>query len=205
MNYFVAGIGTDVGKTVVSAVLVEALQADYWKPVQCGLPRDMEVISTLVQNQYSNYHDEAYLLNESASPHQAAYNQGLALRVEGISVPKTNNDLVIEGAGGIMVPLNEQEFMLDLIMKFADQVILVANLYLGSINHTLLSVDILQRHHIKIRGIVFNGHSNSHSESVILSHSGSANLLHLPPDSLIDSEHIKKWAQILRKNLDLNS
>ena len=205
MNYFITGIGTDVGKTVVSAVLVEALQADYWKPVQCGLPRDIEVISTLVQNQYSNFHHEAYLLDEPASPHQAAYKQGLALSVAGISVPKTNNDLVIEGAGGIMVPINEQEFMLDLIKKFADQVILVANLYLGSINHTLLSVDTLQRHHIEIRGIVFNGHSNSHSESVILSYSRSVNLLHLPPDSLIDSEHIKKWAQILKKNLDLSS
>lgn len=202
MNYFVTGIGTGVGKTVVSAVLVEALQADYWKPVQCGLPRDIEVISSLVQNQSSNFHGETYLLNESASPHQAAYNQGLVLAIDGIVVPNTNNDLVIEGAGGVMVPLNEQEFMLDLIKKFADQVILVADLYLGSINHTLLSVDILQRHHIEIRGIVFNGHPNSHSESVILSYSKSVNLLHLPPDSLIDSEHIKKWAQILRKNLD---
>ncbi len=202
MNYFVTGIGTGVGKTVVSAVLVEALQADYWKPVQCGLPRDIEVVSSLVQNQSSNFHDETYLLNESASPHQAAYNQGLVLAIDGIAVPNTNNDLVIEGAGGVMVPLNEQEFMLDLIKKFADQVVLVADLYLGSINHTLLSVDILQRHHIEIRGIVFNGHPNSHSESVILSYSKSVNLLHLPPDSLIDSEHIKKWAQILRKNLD---
>ncbi len=203
MNYFVTGIGTGVGKTVVSAVLVEALHADYWKPVQCGLPRDLEVVSSLVKNQSSNFHGETYLLNEPASPHQAAHNQGLILGINDISVPKTNNDLVIEGAGGIMVPINEQEFMLDLIKKLADQVILVANLYLGSINHTLLSVDILQRHHIEIKGIVFNGHPNSHSESVILSYSRSVNLLHLPPDSLIDSEHIKKWAQILKKNLDL--
>ncbi len=205
MNYFVAGIGTDVGKTVVSAVLVEALGADYWKPVQCGLPRDIDVVSSLVQNQSSNFHGETYLLNEPASPHQAAHNQGLELTVEAITVPKTKNDLVIEGSGGIMVPLNEQEFVLDLIKKFADQVILVANLYLGSINHTLLSVDILQRHQIEIRGIVFNGISNSHSESVILSYSRSVKLLHLAPDSLIDAENIRKWAQILKKNLELNS
>ena len=205
MNYFVAGIGTDVGKTVVSAVLVEALSADYWKPVQCGLPRDIDVVSSLVQNQSSNFHGETYLLNEHASPHQAAHNQGLKLTVEAITAPKTKNDLVIEGSGGIMVPLNEQEFVLDLIKKFADQVILVANLYLGSINHTLLSVDILQRHQIGIRGIVFNGISNSHSESVILSYSRSVKLLHLAPDSLIDTENIRKWAQILRKNLEMNS
>lgn len=205
MNYFVTGIGTDVGKTVVSAVLAEALQADYWKPVQCGFPRDLEVVAALVQNENSIFHHEAYLLDESASPHQAAYNQGLTLKVESITLPQTNNELVIEGAGGIMVPLNDQEFMLDLIKKFADQVILVANLYLGSINHTLLSIDILKHHHIQIRGIVFNGYSNSHSESVILSYSESDSLLHIPPDSLIDSEHIKKWAQILRKNMNLTS
>jgi len=205
MNYFVTGIGTDVGKTVVSAVLAEALQADYWKPVQCGLPRDLEVVAALVQNENSMFHHEAYLLDEPASPHQAAYNQGLTLRVESITLPQTSNELVIEGAGGIMVPLNDQEFMLDLIKKFADQVILVANLYLGSINHTLLSIDILKHHGIQIRGIVFNGYSNSHSESIILSYSKSDSLLHIPPDSLIDSEHIKIWAQILRKNMNLTS
>lgn len=201
MNYFVTGIGTDIGKTVVSAVLVEAIGADYWKPVQCGLPRDTEIVSRLVENSGCKFHPETFLLDEPSSPHQAASNQGISIQLSDISLPKTKNDLVIEGAGGIMVPLNEQEFMLDVIMKFSDSVLLVANLYLGSINHTLLSLDILLKHHIRIKGIVFNGPSNPHSESVILSYSGSQCLLHLEPVNVIESKNIKKWAQTLRTNM----
>ena len=205
MNYFVTGIGTDVGKTIVSAIMVEALEADYWKPIQCGLPRDTDTVASLVSSDNSNFYEEAHFLDEPASPHQAAYHQGLNLKLTDIALPKTNKDLIIEGAGGIMVPINEQEFMLDLIKKFADRVILVASLYLGSINHSLLSVDILRRHHIKIGGIVFNGPRNKHSESIVKSYSGAAGLLHLEPNSKIDGQTIKKWAQILSKKLPLES
>lgn len=205
MNYFVTGIGTDVGKTIVSAVLVQALGADYWKPIQCGLPRDTETVSSLVKNKTSTFHPETYLLKEPASPHQAAFKEGLTLRVGDINVPNTKKDLVIEGAGGIMVPLNNWELMLDLIKNFADEVVLVASLYLGSINHTLLSIDALQRRGIAITGIVFNGPSNSHSESLILSYSGSVCLLRLKPDSKIDPANIKKWARKLKANMKLTS
>lgn len=201
MNYFVTGIGTDVGKTVVCAVLVEALGADYWKPVQCGTPRDTDTVSGLITNKNTVFHPETYFLQEPASPHQAAANQGLELNLKEIDTPETDNDLVIEGAGGIMVPLNDKELMLDLIQKFADSIILVASLYLGSINHTLLSIDALKRRNIELAGIVFNGHPNEHSQRIILSYSGSDCLLHLEPDSKIDSQNIKKWAGILRKNL----
>jgi len=201
MNYFVTGIGTDIGKTVVSAVLVEAIGADYWKPVQCGFPRDTEIVSRLVENNSSKFHPEAFLLDEPSSPHQAAANQGIVVQLSDISLPVTTNDLVIEGAGGIMVPLNEQEFMLDVIKKFSDGVVLVANLYLGSINHTLLSLDLLLKHHIGIKGIIFNGPSNPYSESVILSYCGSQCLLHLEPVSVIEYKNIKRWAQILRANI----
>jgi len=201
MKYFITGIGTDVGKTVVSAVVVEALQADYWKPVQCGYPRDLEKVSSLVTNTQSTFHPEFYLLDEPASPHQAAYNQEIKLKLNQIKLPDTNNDLVIEGAGGLMVPLNDREFMIDLVERFADKVILVASLYLGSINHSLLSIEALQKRGLEITGIVFNGPSNLHSESIIKSFSGSVSLLHLPPDSTIDPQNVSKWAQILRKNL----
>lgn len=202
MKYFVTGIGTDVGKTLVSAILVEALKADYWKPVQCGYPRDAEVVARLVSSA-PVIHPEHYLLEEPASPHQAAFNQGVDLHLADIVPPETNNDLIIEGAGGVMVPINETEFMLDLIEKFSDRVVLVANLYLGSINHTLLSVDALQRRGQEIFGIVFNGPSNKHSEEIIRSHSGCRSLLHLQPDSKINSQKIIAWAQTLRKNLDV--
>jgi len=204
MNYFITGIGTDVGKTVVSAILVEALGADYWKPVQCGLPRDTEVVAGLVSNKNSVFHQERHLLKEPASPHQAASLQGVEISLNDFMVPGTNHDLVIEGAGGIMVPLNQEEFMLDLIEKLADKVVLVSSLYLGSINHSLLSIEVLKARGIDISGIIFNGPSNPHSQRIIQSYSGSKCLLHLEPANNIDSQIIKKWAQALKKNLELN-
>jgi dethiobiotin synthetase len=158
------------------------------------------VISALVSPSVT-FHRERYLLDEPASPHQAAYNQGMELRLADINLPQTKNDLIIEGAGGVMVPINQTELMLDLIAKLADKVVLVANLYLGSINHTLLTIDALQNRGQKIMGIVFNGPLNQHSESIIKSYSGCGSLLHLLPDSIINAENIKQWAQVLRKNL----
>ncbi len=203
MNYFVTGIGTDVGKTVVSAILVEALNADYWKPVQCGLPRDTEVVRDLVSSEAGTFHQEKYLLNEPASPHQAAFNQQVSLKLSDFVLPDTSNDLVIEGAGGIMVPINDQELVLDIISKFTDRLILVANLYLGSINHSLLTIEVLKARGIQIAGLVFNGPENLHSQRIIQSYSGAACLLHLEPESKIDSHNVKKWAKELRKNLEL--
>lgn len=203
MRYFVTGIGTDVGKTVVSAVLVEALKADYWKPVQCGYPKDSEVVASLVTGG-GKFHKEHYLLDEPASPHQAAFNQGIELQLSDIDPPDTSNHLVIEGAGGLMVPLNNRELVIDMAKKFSDRLILVASLYLGSINHSLLSIEVLKKRGIEIAGIIFNGKPNPHSESIILSYSGSRSLLHLPPDSNINPQNIQKWAQTLRKNIEEN-
>ena len=203
MNYFVTGIGTDVGKTLVSAVLVEALEADYWKPIQCGYPRDSETVESLVSNATSVFHPEAYLLEEPASPHQAAHNQSIPLKMANITLPEVQNDLVIEGAGGLLVPINDQEFIIDLVQEFADKVILVASLYLGSINHTLMSIESLRRRDIEISGIIFNGQSNRHSESIILSYSGSKCLLHLEPNSEIKAENVRLWAKELKANLGL--
>lgn len=203
MRYFVTGIGTDVGKTVVSAVLVEALKADYWKPVQCGYPRDSEVVESLITGGTGTFHKEHYLLDEPASPHQAAHNQGIELHLRDIAPPDTSNHLVIEGAGGLMVPLNNRELIIDMAEMFSDKLILVASLYLGSINHSLLSIEVLKKRGMEIAGIIFNGMPNPHSESIILSYSESRSLLHLPPDSDINPQNIQKWAQALRKNMEV--
>ncbi|HET6225481.1 MAG TPA: dethiobiotin synthase, partial [Bacteroidia bacterium] len=139
---FVTGIGTDVGKTIVSAVLVEALKADYWKPVQTGsfFSRDTTEVKRIVSNTKSQFFPESYLLKQPMSPHAAAELEGLEIQIDQIKLPATNNHLIIEGAGGLMVPLNRKYFMIDLIEKFNAEVILVVKNYLGSINHTLLSV-----------------------------------------------------------------
>jgi len=166
---FVTGIGTGVGKTYVAAHLVETLQADYWKPIQSG---DLETTDTmkvrsLVKNPISVFHPEAYRLTQAFSPHKAADLDGLVIDPKKIILPKTQNPLIIEGAGGLMVPLNYEFLMIDLIRQLQAEVVLVVMHYLGSINHTLLSIEMLKQKNIPINCIVFNGIKEAYSENVI--------------------------------------
>lgn len=170
-NIFVTGIGTGVGKTVVSAIITEALQADYWKPIQTGSvdETDSQWVKKSITNKKTVIHPEAVCLKLPASPHAAAATEGILIKAGDIKMPRTHNMLVIEGAGGLMVPLNDKELMIDLIKKFDTEVILVIRHYLGSINHSLLSLQSLHQHKIPVAGIVFNGTSNLQSEKAILS------------------------------------
>ena len=197
-KFFVSAIGTDSGKTVVSAIICEALRADYWKPVQCGFPRDLETVQSLVQDPQCNFYEEQYLLNTPASPHAAAKIDGVALSVADFNLPATNNNLVIEGAGGLLVPLNDTENIVDRITHFDAEVILVSNLYLGNINHTLLSVEALQNRNLKVKGIIFNGDENKESESIILKRSGYTCLLNIPREDKINPETVVSYANELR-------
>lgn len=200
MNYFVTAIGTDSGKTFLSAILCEALQADYWKPVQAGMPRDSDTVRSLLSNSVSKIHDEAYLLHTPASPHAAAKKDNVSIQLEKFVVPQAQNDLVIEGAGGCLVPLNEVDFVIDLAKKFNAKVILVSNLYLGSINHTLLSAEYLQKNKFDVKGIIFNGESNPESEEIILKYTGYKCLLRIGKEQEVSKEVVKKYAQLLKKN-----
>lgn len=194
---FITGIGTDVGKTVTSAILVEALQADYWKPVQTGsyYGTDSEKIKKLISNEKSVFHKESYLLEQYASPHSAAETSGIEIDFEKIVLPQTSNTLVIEGAGGILVPLNRKFFIADLIKKFDCEVILVVQNYLGSINHTLLSVEALKTRGIKLLGIVLNGPPHKLSEDVIEEHSGVPFLGRINKEATITREVIFKYTE----------
>ena len=147
---FITGIGTGVGKTIVSAIVTEALQADYWKPVQAGFMEgtDKTVVRDLLSNHTSRVHEEVYKLKLAASPHIAAREENIEIDLEKIyrdysQLLISNDHVVIEGAGGIMVPLNEREFVIDLIKILDAKVILVSRNYLGSINHSLLTAEIL--------------------------------------------------------------
>ena len=148
---FVTGIGTDVGKTIASAIITEALQADYWKPIQAGLYplTDKEKVKSLISNKTSVFHPESYLLKEPMSPHAAAEMEGVTIDLNTIIVPATKNTLIIEGAGGIMVPINNHSFVLDLIEKLNAEVVLVVQNYLGCINHSLLTINALKQKGIK--------------------------------------------------------
>ena len=193
---FVTGIGTDVGKTIVSAVLVEALNADYWKPVQTGsfFSNDTKEVKRIVSNKKSIFHPECYLLKQPMSPHAAAELEGVEIQMEQLDLPKTKNHLIIEGAGGLMVPLNRKYFMIDLIQKFDAEVVLVVKNYLGSINHTLLSIDALKHRGIKILGLIINEEPHELSESIILQYSGLKLLGRIDKEPVIKKEMIEKYA-----------
>ena len=200
MNYFVTAIDTDSGKTLASAILCEALQADYWKPVQAGFPRDSEVVAGLVSNGTTTVHPETYLLTTPASPHAAAKIDGVSIEIEKFRVPPSKN-LVIEGAGGILVPLNDSHFIVDLISHFDASIVLVSDLYLGSINHTLLTVEAIRRRNLPLKGIIFNGGLNTESQRIILHHAGVPELLHITKENTITRQTIRKYAdELLVKN-----
>lgn len=198
MNYFVTAIDTDSGKTFASAIMCEALEADYWKPVQAGLPRDSQTVKNLVTNTRTTVHPEAYLLKTPASPHASAKRDGVTINLSDLKLPETTQDLVIEGAGGCLVPLNDQDFVIDLISRFKAEVILVADLYLGSINHTLLTIEALRSRNLSIRGLIFNGESNIESERIILLRSGLRCLLRIDHERHIHPGIVKQYAKVLK-------
>jgi len=170
---FVTGIGTDVGKTVVSAILTEALEADYWKPVQAGDLDNSDSIKVekFISNNKTVIHPEGMKLNSPMSPHAAAAIDGVEIKLSEIKLPETDNNLVVEGAGGLMVPLNDKDLIIDLIKYLGFEVVLVSQNYLGSINHTILSIDALKNRGIKVLGIIFNGEENIETEKYILNYS----------------------------------
>ena len=192
---FVTGIGTDVGKTIASAILTEALQADYWKPIQAG---DLEhsdsiKVSSFLSNTKSHIFENSYKLNTPASPHFAAELDGITIDLKQILEPKTSNHLVIEGAGGLLVPLNDTDCIIDLIQKDYE-VILVSRHYLGSINHTLLSLEALKSKNIPCAGIIFSGDENPATESIILAKSGVKFLGRINNEPYFDANVIAYYA-----------
>jgi dethiobiotin synthetase len=201
MDYFVTAIHTDSGKTLVSAILTYALQADYWKPVQCGFPRDLDTVKSLVTNKHCLFFEEAYLLKEPMSPHAAAKLENVTIDLNKIEKPDNeDHTLIIEGAGGVMVPLNDKDFVIDLAAKLNAEIILVSNNYLGSINHTLLTVNEIKRRGLTVKGIIFNGPENKETEKFILNYSGYKCLLKIKPEEVINDEVIGKYAVQLFQN-----
>jgi len=194
---FVTGIGTDVGKTIVSAILTEAMQADYWKPIQCGGLEltDTDRVKRLVSSKTSNFHPETYSFPNPVSPHEAAKLNNTKIRLGKLTPPETENTLIIEGAGGIMVPYNYRgDSMLEIARHCEAEIIVVANSYLGSINHTILTIEHLKNQDVKILGIIFNGQTNAESEEVILNKTKIPCLGRVPQEFEISKELIKKYA-----------
>lgn len=206
MKFFITGIGTDVGKTVASAIVVEALQSDYWKPIQAGDLdfSDTHKVKSLIchteRSRSAQFHPNAYALNTPASPHYAAQIDEIVIDLKKIIEPKTDNHLVIEGAGGILVPLNDSDCIIDLIQKDY-KVIVVSRHYLGSINHTLLTIEALKSRKISVAGIIFSGDVNKATEEIILKKSGAKFIGRIENEPYLDQNVIRYYADKFRDNL----
>ena len=201
MRYFVTAIGTDSGKTLVSALLCEALGAAYWKPIQAGRPTDSDQMRAWLGSDLTIF-PENYLLEAAIAPQAAAALEGKSLVLGRIVPPEHENvPLVIEGAGGLLVPLNDKETMIDLLLKCKAAAILVINTYLGCINHGLLTAAMLRARRVPVRGIVFNGESMPESEASILKHSGYQCLLRLPRLQKVHISAMKPYISVLRRAL----
>ena len=195
---FVTGISTDVGKTVVSAILCEYLKYDYWKPIQTGkeLGTDSQSLKKLVNRPNFKVYEESYLLNEPLSPHAAAKIENENILIEKVNLPTKTSKLIIEGAGGLLVPINyKNETICDLIIKFNCSVILVVKEYLGNINHTLLTISHLKQKNIDVFGIVYVGDELPETEKIIEKMTGVPCLFRVPLFSLINKDTIRKFAE----------
>ncbi|MFC7356395.1 dethiobiotin synthase [Jejudonia soesokkakensis] len=198
-TYFITGISTEVGKTIVSAIITEALQTDYWKPIQAGEldNSDTHKVEKLVSNKKTVFHKSAYTLNAPMSPHAAAAIDQVSISVKNIKRPDTQNDLVIEGAGGLLVPLNDSETIIDLIQP-SDKVIVVSRHYLGSINHTLLTIEALKARNLNVFGIIFSGNEHPSTESIIKKMSGVPVLGRIEEEPYFDQNVVKEYAEKFR-------
>jgi dethiobiotin synthetase len=194
---FVTGIDTDAGKSVVSAILVEALKANYWKPVQAGEldHSDTMKVKALVSNIDSVFHSETYKLTEPMSPHAAADIDGVEISLDKIEqqfnvLKIETNHLIIEGAGGLMVPLNSKDLIIDLIAQLKVEVVVVLKNYLGSINHSLMTLELLKQRNIRVLGVVFNGDRNFESEKYILDYASVSCLGRIPFTKELSTEFV---------------
>lgn len=168
-GFFVTGTDTDVGKTVVAAWLVARLGACYWKPVQAGIHPDTDsaTVRRLSGATPDRILPEAYVLAEPIAPHEAARRAGIAIDMAKLVPPPCDRVLVVEGAGGLMVPLDEESFVIDLARELELPLILVARSTLGTINHTLLSLEAIRRRSLPLAGVVVNGPETPHNRAAI--------------------------------------
>lgn len=202
MKLFITGISTDVGKTIASSIIVEALEADYWKPIQAGdlEPSDSHKVKGFVSNTRSQFYPNAYALNTPASPHYAAMLDDVVLDLNKIKTPETPNHLVIEGAGGVLVPLNDTDTIIDIIQEDYT-VIVVSRHYLGSINHTLLTFEALKNRNINVAGIIFSGDENKATESIILKKTNAKLIGRIEQEPYFDQNVIQYYADLFRENI----
>ena len=199
-DIIIAGIHTGIGKTLCSAILCEKFGFDYWKPIQAGDldNSDSIFIKDHVSNPLCRIHDEKYRLKVAASPHFAADTEGVTIDKNALVLPKSANKILVETAGGIMSPLGKNYLNIDLIKQLNLPTIIVSENYLGSINHTLMTIKLLQNANIDIKGIVFNGEKVASSRDFILEHTQLPLLFSIPKFNSINKDVITNYELRIR-------
>lgn len=204
---FITGIGTGVGKTLAAAIVTEALNADYWKPIQAGFEdgTDTITIKDLISNKKSFVHPELYRLQTPASPHIAARMDGVEISMDkikqtAVSILTPSKNLIIEGAGGLLVPITDTLTVADLIKTLHASVILVSRNYLGSINHSLLTAAYCRSNGIDVAGWIFNDDYMNY-ENEIVHWSGYPALASIPKMGTIDKTTVAEQAVRIRQSL----
>ena len=197
-RFFVTGTDTEVGKTLTSAILLLALQGHYWKPVQSGDPDDVRV-KQLTGLPETHFFPPVYSLKASLSPDQAAFRENISIDLEKISMPENlTRPLIVEGAGGIFTPLNSNSCMLDLMRKLNLPIIIVSRGGLGTINHTLMTIEILRQRQFNIHGVIFSGKLNPDNQTAIEQRGNVRTLLHIP---FFENVTIKNWVEENRQSI----
>lgn len=195
-QFFITGTDTGIGKTVISAVITSCLRAHYWKPIQSRLPDELSdplCVQQLTGLPDTHFFPSHYEFLYPLSPNHAAEKSGVVIDLKQCQLPQTNHALVVEGAGGVFVPLNERECLMDLMQMIQFPVIIVCRGTLGTINHTLLTIEALQRRNIPIAGLVFNGELNPMSQQTIEQWSGVRTLFHLPYFNELNKKTLIDW------------
>jgi dethiobiotin synthetase len=199
MRLVVCGTDTDVGKTVVSALLVEGLGARYWKPVQSGIEGggDRDRVQTLLQLSEERIVPEAYRLQAPVSPHWAAEREGIAIDPARLELPPGDGPLVVETAGGLLVPLRRDWLQIEQLQRWNLPVVLVARSGLGTLNHTLLSLEALRRRHLSVLGLVLNGPLHADNPRTLVELGGVPLLAELPPLEPLNREALQcQWQRL---------
>lgn len=197
----VTGTDTGIGKTVFSAALAGALDAFYWKPVQAGLDEetDRDTVLRLSGLPQDRLLPEAYRLKTPASPHLAAKIDGIVIHPDSLALPKADRPLIVEGAGGLMVPLTPNLTYIDVMARWRVPVVLCARTTLGTINHSLLSIEALRTRNIPLLGVAFIGDENAESERIICDMGRTKRLGRLPRLSSLTAETLRSaFAQHFR-------
>lgn len=205
----ITGIGTDIGKTLVAAIVTEALQADYWKPVQAGFENgtDAQTVASLISNSATVIHKEAYCLAMPASPHIAAAQEGIEIDLQKLTAQchtimnaVGKKPLIIEGAGGLLVPLNSKATVADLAKALNARIILVSRNYLGSINHSRLTAAYCKSAGLDVAGWIFNDQYLNY-EAEIVEWSGYPSLGSIAYLDQKDPQTVQYYADQLRASL----